>query len=61
MPQPNSDSHIVSTPACDGQPYDPESGSSGAWVKLEQNAGAADINTGRVTDLFPDTGAWHQV
>lgn len=63
MPQPNSDAHIVSPPACDGMPYDPVDGDAHTdpWVKLDDNAGPASINTGRVTGGFQhEPGRWRQ-
>jgi hypothetical protein len=62
MPQPVS-SPITSTPSVPGQPYDPVDNDdiTSPWVKLEENAGAASINTGRVSGEFPDSGVWKQV
>lgn len=61
MPQPTS-GNITSTPAQTGQPYDPtDDGSVGRWVKLEANAGPADIHDGHVTGDFPDSAPWRQV
>lgn len=60
MSQPNSP-NIVSTPAQSYQPYDADGAPTPPFVKLEQNAGPANINTGRVTGEFPDSAPWDQV
>jgi hypothetical protein len=62
MPQPVS-SPITSTPSVPGQPYDPvdDDDRTPPWVKLEDHAGPANINTGRVSGEFPDSGPWRQV
>lgn len=63
MPQPNSSPKIVSPPAAPGMPYDPTDGGSGTapWKKLDANAGAASIHTGRVTQPYDDDGhGWRQ-
>jgi hypothetical protein len=62
MAQPVS-AHIVSTPSSQGQPYDPvdSDDNTSPWVKLEGNAGPADIHSGRVHGEFPDSGVWKQV
>jgi hypothetical protein len=62
MAQPVS-SPITSTPSVPGQPYSPvdDDDRTPPWVKLEANAGSANINTGRVTGEFPDSGPWRQV
>lgn len=59
MPQPVS-SPITSTPSVPAQPYDPVAEDTAPWVKLERNAGPANISTGRVTGEFPDDGQWRQ-
>lgn len=62
MPQPNSPK-ITSPPAVPGMPYDPCDGGDGTgpWKKLDGNAGAADIHTGRVTAPYDDDGhGWRQ-
>lgn len=60
MPQPVSPP-ITSTPSQPGQPYDADGPTYGPWVKLEANAGPADIHDGHVTGSFPDSGVWDQV
>lgn len=62
MPQPVSPP-ITSTPSVPGQPYSPVDNDDRTppWVKLEGNAGPADIHTGHVTGEFPDSGVWQQV
>lgn len=61
MPQPVSPD-ITSTPAAPYQNYDPaDNGPCGKWAKLEDNAGPADIHTGRVKGDFPSDGVWKQV
>jgi hypothetical protein len=62
MAQPVS-AHVISTPAFPGQPYNPvdNDDTTSPWVKLEQNAGPADIHSGRVSGEFPDSGVWEQV
>ena len=64
MAQPNSD-HVVSTPNVAGQNnYDATSTANvDRWAKLDDNAGAVSINTGRGGDHFrtihPDSH-WQQ-
>jgi hypothetical protein len=62
MPQPVP-AEVTSTPSQPGQPYDARDNDDRTppWVKLEQNAGPADIHTGRVTGEFADSGPWRQV
>lgn len=60
MPQPVP-SEVTSTPAVPGMPYDPVEDSLRPWRKLEENAGPADIHTGRVTGSFADDAPWRQV
>lgn len=60
MPQPQPPK-VTSTPANQGQPYDATTDETGPWRKLEQNAGPANINTGRVEGGFADDGKWKQV
>jgi hypothetical protein len=60
MAQPVS-APIISTPSVPGQPYDPAEGETPGWTKLDDNAGPANINTGRVTGEFADSGVWKQV
>jgi len=68
MPQPVP-APVTSTPGVPGQPYSVTSDNTAPWRKLEANAGAADINTGRPTgDHFAaaerqgvsSTGKWVQ-
>lgn len=62
MPQPVPPK-VTSTPSQPGQPYDAadDRDSTRPWVKLEENAGPADIHTGRVTGGFTDDPPWRQV
>jgi hypothetical protein len=62
MPQPVSPK-ITSTPSVPGQPYDAvdDDDRTPPWVKLEENAGPANINNGRVTGDFADSAPWMQV
>lgn len=53
---------ITSTPTVPGQPYDAAStANSGVWRKLDDNAGPASINTGRVQGEFASGDGWRQV
>jgi hypothetical protein len=62
MPQPVS-AKITSTPSHEGQPYDAVDSDAHTqpWVKLESNAGPANINSGRVSGDFADSAPWMQV
>jgi hypothetical protein len=62
MPQPVPP-RVTSTPSQPGQPYDARDNDDRTppWVKLEANAGPADIHTGRVTGTFADADPWRQV
>jgi len=63
MAQPNSSDRIVSPPAVPGQPYDVTSAvNTDPWRKLDANAGAADLNTGRSSgDHWENNpGPWKQ-
>jgi len=60
MPQPVPP-EVTSPPSQPGQPYDPCADSTAPFRKLEDNAGPADIHTGRVTGGFADDAPWRQV